>query len=264
MTEKEQNKKQKQVNESNKRLLKFLSKDQQHLHEVFKSVFKVLTDEGIPCVIFPYLPQYIEEQEKIKRVVFQYNNVKECLGLKYQKDGKNLTEKSANRVFLFNSRLAKMIANYFNPRGMLPQDRQIGVNQITNFCVANEAFKGNRKKFLEWQKNSLSQNTGLTGVQKASKKLFKRYKKAFKSLKKKNKETKHLIWMCKTADKNIKTWSIDKTSRWLGFIQCSAINNKKLNMTIESERDFSRPLFHEAYNIDGIMIPKTEKDEKNS
>lgn len=48
---------------------------------------------------------------------------------------------------------------------------------------------------------------------------------------------------------------IDKLSRWLGYIQAYLINNKVTS--VETERNFSRPLFHKGYEIDGIEIPET-------
>ena len=48
---------------------------------------------------------------------------------------------------------------------------------------------------------------------------------------------------------------IDKLSRWLGFVQATCIFEGYT--TIDAERDFSRPLFHEAYTEMGIDIPET-------
>ena len=46
---------------------------------------------------------------------------------------------------------------------------------------------------------------------------------------------------------------IDKLNRWIGYIQAYAIINDKI--TVNSERDYTRPLFHSAYKNEGIEIP---------
>lgn len=53
---------------------------------------------------------------------------------------------------------------------------------------------------------------------------------------------------------------IDKISRWLGFLQADLIH--KGIMTVDGERDFSRPLFHEAYNIEEKEFMKYLKESK--
>ena len=64
----------------------------------------------------------------------------------------------------------------------------------------------------------------------------------------------HLTWMCDTALSETE-WTDDKISRWLGFIQGVMIMRGLLN--VEEERDFSRPLFHQAY---GKTIPSAERN----
>jgi hypothetical protein len=49
----------------------------------------------------------------------------------------------------------------------------------------------------------------------------------------------HLRWMCDQVDCD--NWPIDKSSRWLGFIQGVLIMHEIV--TVESERNYSRPLF---------------------
>ena len=51
----------------------------------------------------------------------------------------------------------------------------------------------------------------------------------------------------------IENYPIDKLSRWLGFIQAYVIFTNQT--TIDVERDFSRPLFHKAYQNENIEIP---------
>jgi hypothetical protein len=64
------------------------------------------------------------------------------------------------------------------------------------------------------------------------------------------------LWLCEKALQRVDEWPIDKTSRWLGFVQATVI--AKGLTTIEEERNFSRPLFHQAYKEANIVIPKTE------
>lgn len=57
----------------------------------------------------------------------------------------------------------------------------------------------------------------------------------------------HLLWMCNTMIKNLKTdpaYPIDKASRWLGFVQGILIA-KKLT-TVKDERNITRPWFKKA------------------
>lgn len=55
----------------------------------------------------------------------------------------------------------------------------------------------------------------------------------------------HLGWMCASALGSLETFPVDKLSRWLGFIQ-GCLTMRGL-ITVQEERDFSRPLFHAAY-----------------
>jgi hypothetical protein len=54
----------------------------------------------------------------------------------------------------------------------------------------------------------------------------------------------NLRWMCRTALEHIEEYPIDKTSRWLGFVQ--GILVIRGFTSVQAERDFSRPLFHAA------------------
>lgn len=69
----------------------------------------------------------------------------------------------------------------------------------------------------------------------------------------------HLLWMCTTALHNLENWPTDKSHRWLGFIQgCLAMQGI---ISVDSERDFSRPLFHAAYNEQDLKPPeRTERE----
>lgn len=48
-------------------------------------------------------------------------------------------------------------------------------------------------------------------------------------------------------------WPADKTGRWIGFIQGVLFAEGLLD--INTERDFTRPLFHAYYRENGIEIP---------
>jgi hypothetical protein len=50
-------------------------------------------------------------------------------------------------------------------------------------------------------------------------------------------------------------WPADKTGRWLGFIQGILFMEGVLD--IDTERDATRPIFHEAYEIMGLEKPET-------
>lgn len=54
-----------------------------------------------------------------------------------------------------------------------------------------------------------------------------------------------LRWMCATALQHAEDWPVDKLPRWLGFVQGVLVERGVLS--IDTERDFSRPLFRAAY-----------------
>lgn len=60
----------------------------------------------------------------------------------------------------------------------------------------------------------------------------------------------HLYWMCWQMSENLRTkpnYPLDKASRWLGYVQGVLIFQGYL--TTERERNFSRPLFQQAYGL---------------
>jgi hypothetical protein len=69
----------------------------------------------------------------------------------------------------------------------------------------------------------------------------------------------YLHRMCEIAIYNYDKFPIDKLSRWLGFIQGMMIANYR--GTIDSHRDFTRPLFHKAYEEKGMVVPATASVE---
>lgn len=61
--------------------------------------------------------------------------------------------------------------------------------------------------------------------------------------------------LCEKGIKEIDNLPIDKLSRWLGFIQGYVVFTKQT--TVQTEREFSRNLFHEAYTNESIPIPSS-------
>ena len=84
--------------------------------------------------------------------------------------------------------------------------------------------------------------------------LFERYLNQFEL----SEELKRLSFK---ALEEIETCPIDKLSRWLGFIQGYVIFTNQT--TVEIERNFSRPLFNNAYKSENIKIPPTFSSDYN-
>jgi len=83
-------------------------------------------------------------------------------------------------------------------------------------------------------------------------KLQKRYLEMVEGLPSEDRVTK----MMEQVVKNCMTWPADKTGRWVGYVQCLLIEVEKVT-TIDTERDFTRPLFHKLYAEMKIDIPVT-------
>lgn len=88
-------------------------------------------------------------------------------------------------------------------------------------------------------------------IRKATKILAERYIDLIKPVENEH-DNKHLYKMANSIIVNIDDWTIDKLSRWLGYIQYGVINNGLT--TINKEREFSRPLFHSAYKNEKLKI----------
>jgi hypothetical protein len=67
----------------------------------------------------------------------------------------------------------------------------------------------------------------------------------------------NLRWMCEVSIENLETYPIDKLSRWLGYVQ-GCLTSRGL-IDVQTERDFSRPLFHAAYADHPHGIPPTRE-----
>ena len=87
-------------------------------------------------------------------------------------------------------------------------------------------------------------------IRSATKELFQRYLNEYNL-------TNNLKELSIEAIDKINDYLIDKLSRWLGFVQAYVIFTNQT--TIDIERDFSRPLFHKAYENENIKIPKSYK-----
>ena len=75
-------------------------------------------------------------------------------------------------------------------------------------------------------------------------------------------QTPHLRWMLNHCLGHFMEWPVDKTSRWIGFVQgvmaCRGL------LDCNEERDRTRPFFHEAYKATGQAVPKTADPEPRS
>lgn len=64
---------------------------------------------------------------------------------------------------------------------------------------------------------------------------------------------RHLRWLCDTAIENSPRWPLDKVARWLGFVQ--GVMSVRGLLDVNEERDYSRPLFRNAYEREGLALP---------
>lgn len=72
----------------------------------------------------------------------------------------------------------------------------------------------------------------------------------------------HLLKMCKLLRENVSIWPIDKSNRWLGYIQGVMTTFELLN--VNEEREFTRPLFHSYYKENKEQIPITIELNKDT
>ena len=69
----------------------------------------------------------------------------------------------------------------------------------------------------------------------------------------------HLLWMILHACQNLDKWPIDKTNRWIGYIQ--GVATARGWITSAAERERTRPIFHKAYAAMGHDIPATAEPQ---
>lgn len=55
---------------------------------------------------------------------------------------------------------------------------------------------------------------------------------------------------------NCLTWPPDKLGRWTGYAQCLLIEIEH-KTDVKTERDFTRPLFHKLYALQGYEEPES-------
>lgn len=72
-----------------------------------------------------------------------------------------------------------------------------------------------------------------------------------------------LRWMLETCLLCLEDWPVDKTSRWIGFVQ-GVLACKSKDFSVDAERDRTRPFFHAAYAAVGATIPKTTSMQANA
>ena len=65
----------------------------------------------------------------------------------------------------------------------------------------------------------------------------------------------NILWMMETGLHRNNSVPVDKTGRWIGFVQCALIVRHILDT--KTERDQTRALFHAAYEATGQDIPPT-------
>lgn len=65
----------------------------------------------------------------------------------------------------------------------------------------------------------------------------------------------NILWMMETALERNDVNPVDKTGRWIGFVQCALIVRRILDT--KTERDQTRALFHAAYAATDQDIPPT-------
>jgi hypothetical protein len=65
----------------------------------------------------------------------------------------------------------------------------------------------------------------------------------------------NILWLMETGLERNHLNPVDKTGRWIGFVQCALIVRRVLDT--KTERDQTRALFHAAYAATGQDIPPT-------
>ncbi len=66
----------------------------------------------------------------------------------------------------------------------------------------------------------------------------------------------HAGWMLDRVKENASTWPVDKLHRWIGFVQAILVLHEKV--TVDQERERTRPLFHSLYHREGIIPPTSQ------
>lgn len=68
-------------------------------------------------------------------------------------------------------------------------------------------------------------------------------------------DIKHVNLMLTAIIVNGDSWPMDKSSRWLGFIQAKLIQHNII--TLDGERNDTRDIFHQIYQDNGVNVPES-------
>lgn len=68
--------------------------------------------------------------------------------------------------------------------------------------------------------------------------------------------SQRVVKMMSEIVKNHRKWPKDKSGRWLGYVQAILIEVEGVT-TVDAERDYTRPFFHELYKAQGYEVPET-------
>lgn len=68
-------------------------------------------------------------------------------------------------------------------------------------------------------------------------------------------DIKHVNLMLTAIIVNGESWPMDKSSRWLGFIQAKLVQHKII--TLDRERNDTRDIFHNIYQDNGLNVPES-------
>lgn len=69
----------------------------------------------------------------------------------------------------------------------------------------------------------------------------------------------HLLWMLDELDRKLDRFPVDKTGRWIGYVQGVLACNGFLD--VNEERDRTRPLFQKAYSTAEAIAPFVGRNE---
>lgn len=65
----------------------------------------------------------------------------------------------------------------------------------------------------------------------------------------------HLAWMLDTVRLEVHKWPLDKSGRWIGYVQGVLVEQRKLK--VDEERNRTRLSYQVAYAADGLKVPET-------
>jgi len=98
-------------------------------------------------------------------------------------------------------------------------------------------------------------NCKMEETRRVTKDLFYRYNYLLLEKESLSEEDEKMIRLIKKGVDEVDRYPLDKLSRWLGYVQCYIIMEGL--SSVESERNYSRDMFHAAYKVDGVDIPES-------